>query len=153
MSSSNSYHSFRRFMQYAKPWKAKIYLSSVYKDGSGNGFDVELVNEVASKSNIPVIACSGAGNMNHFKEVIDSGADAVSAASIFHYHYAEAVETEFMSYSEEQLRMGKQIDSGNVEFLNFGYGGVNEIQVEPTPIDEVKNYLHECGIEVRKGKF
>jgi len=58
-----------------------------------------------------------------------------------------------MSYSEEQLRMGKQIDSGNVEFLNFGYGGVNEIQVEPTSIDEVKNYLHECGIEVRKGKF
>tara|TARA_B100000315_G_scaffold252398_1_gene289094 strand:+ start:242 stop:1198 length:957 start_codon:yes stop_codon:yes gene_type:complete len=127
----------------------EIYLSSVDRDGSGEGFDIELVNEVASDSSVPVIACSGAGNIDHFKNVIDSGADAVSAASIFHYHYAQAVETEFMSYNEEKLRMGKQIDSGNVEFLNFGYGGLDEIQVEPASINEVKKYLHESGIKVR----
>ena len=58
-----------------------------------------------------------------------------------------------MSYCEEQLRMGKQIDSGNIEFLKSGYGGFDQIQVEPSSINEVKNYLHECGIKVRKGKF
>lgn len=131
----------------------EIYLSSVDKDGSGQGFDIDLVNEVALNSKVPVIACSGAGKTDHFKDVIDSGADAVSAASIFHYHYAEKVETDFMSYNKEQLRMGKQIDSGNVEFLKSGYGGFGEIQVEPASIEEVKNYLHKSGIEVRNVKL
>ena len=129
----------------------EIYLSSVDRDGSGRGFDIDLVNEVAQKSKVPVIACSGAGKVEHFKEVIDSGADAVSAASIFHYHYAEKVESEFMSYNKEQLRMGKQIDSGNVEFLKSGYGGFEEIQVVPSSIYEVKNNLSKGGVEIRKG--
>jgi len=127
----------------------EIYLSSVDRDGTGEGFDIELVSEVANNSKVPVIACSGAGKIDHFKEVIDNGADAVSAASIFHYYYSETVESEFMSYNEDQLRMGKQIDSGNVEFLNFGYGGYDEIQVEPASINEVKNYLHESEVEIR----
>lgn len=128
----------------------EIYLSSVDKDGTGEGFDLEFVNKVASISTVPVIVCSGAGKIGHFKEAIDSGADAVSAASIFHYYYAEAVETEFMSYTERELRKGKQIDSGNVEFLNFGYGGFEEIQVVPCSINTVKNYLRENGIGVRE---
>lgn len=131
----------------------EIYLSSVDRDGSGEGFDIDLVNEVANNSRIPVIACSGAGKIDHFREVIECGADAVSAASIFHYHYAEKVETDFMSYNEEQLRMGKQIDSGNVEFLKSGYGGFDEIQVEPASINEVKNHLLKSGIEVRDVKL
>lgn len=128
----------------------EIYLSSIDRDGSGHGFDIELVNEVSSVSTVPVIVCSGAGKLEHFKDAIDSGADAVSAASIFHYHYAESVETEFMSYKGDRLRMGEQIDSGNVEFLKTGYGGFDAIQVNPGSIPEVKNYLHECGIKVRK---
>ena len=46
--------------------------------------------------------------------------------------------------------MGNQIDSGNVEFLKSGYGGFDEIQVKPATIKEVKNFLHENEIEVRK---
>ena len=132
----------------------EIYLSSVDKDGSGEGFDLELINAVAIGSSVPVIACSGAGKPEHFFEVIaNGGADAVSAASIFHYQYAQAVETEFMSYNKKQLRMGEQIDSGNVEFMRFGYGGFNDIFVKQTTINEVKNYLNEKGIEVRNGKL
>ncbi len=132
----------------------EIILSSIDKDGSGEGFEIELINKVASLSSVPVIASSGAGRLDHFEEVIlDGCADAVSAASIFHYHYAQAVDSEYMSYNEKKLRMGKQVDSGNIEFLKFGYGGVDDIQVDPTTIYKVKNYLLKKGIEIRKGKF
>ena len=128
----------------------EIYLSSVDRDGTGHGFDLELVGEVASNSKVPVICSSGAGEINHFNEVIKNGADAVSAASIFHYNYAEKVESDFMSYNKDQLRMGSQIDSGNIEFLKSGYGGYEQIQVEPSTISNVKNHLYKNGIEVRK---
>ena len=120
----------------------EIYLSSVDRDGSGLGFDIELIEKVSSISSVPLIASSGAGKVEHFEEVIKKGcADAVSSASIFHYHYAQSVEDEFMSYNEKKLRMGKQIDSGNVEFLKSGYGGLSDIQVTPSSINDVKKYL------------
>ena len=128
----------------------EIYLSSVERDGTGHGFDLDLVEQICSNSIVPVICSSGAGKIKHFKEVIDSGADAVSAASIFHYNYAEKVETDFMSYNNNQLRMGSQIDSGNIEFLKSGYGGFEQIQVEPLTISNVKDHLDKNGIEVRK---
>tara|TARA_Y100000590_G_scaffold468563_3_gene651735 strand:+ start:1739 stop:2626 length:888 start_codon:yes stop_codon:yes gene_type:complete len=128
----------------------EIYLSSVDRDGSGEGFDVELISQIASNTSVPVIACSGAGEKNHFHDVIKDGfADAVSAASIFHYHYCERVEKEFMSYNKKTLRMGEQIDSGNIEFLKSGYGGFDSIQVEPASIKEIKKYLSQKGIDIR----
>ena len=54
--------------------------------------------------------------------------------------------------NREQARQ-KQIDSGNIEFLTRGYGGFEEIQVEPASINDVKNYLFKSGIEVRKEKL
>ena len=132
----------------------EIYLSSVDKDGSGEGYEIDLIHEVANRVSIPVIASSGAGEIDHFYKVIkDGNADAVSAASIFHYHYAKPVKSEFMSYDKKQLRMGEQIDSGNIEFLKFGYGGFDDIQMDPKAIYEVKNYLIDKGIKVRKGDF
>jgi len=132
----------------------EIYLSSVDKDGSGEGYEIDLIHEVANRVSVPVIASSGAGEIDHFYKVIkDGNADAVSAASIFHYHYAKPVKSEFMSYDKKQLRMGEQIDSGNIEFLKFGYGGFDDIQMDPKAIYEVKNYLIDKGIKVRKGDF
>ena len=46
--------------------------------------------------------------------------------------------------------MGSQIDSGNIEFLKSGYGGFEQIQVEPLTISNVKDHLDKNGIEVRK---
>ena len=128
----------------------EIYLSSVDREGTGEGFDIELINQVASNSSVPVIASSGAGGKHHFNEAINDGcADAVSAASIFHYHYCDRVEEEYMSYNKKELRMGDQIDSGNIEFLKFGYGGFNSLQVEPASIKEIKKYLSLKGLEIR----
>lgn len=129
----------------------EIFLSTIDNDGSGHGFDIELINEISSALPIPVIACSGAGIKEHFKEVIGQGkADAVSAASIFHYHYAKKQEGPFMSYNKKDLRLGKQIDSGNIEFLNYGYGDFQEIQVNPCSIPELKEYLNNNKISIRK---
>jgi imidazole glycerol-phosphate synthase subunit HisF len=55
-------------------------------DGTKNGYDIELTAAVADAVNIPVIASGGAGDLDTFREALDEGkADAVLAASVFHY--------------------------------------------------------------------
>jgi len=56
------------------------------RDGTKNGFDLELLNLIAKEVTIPVIASGGAGTLEHLKDAVLIGkADAVLAASIFHY--------------------------------------------------------------------
>ncbi|CAK0783137.1 Imidazole glycerol phosphate synthase hisHF, chloroplastic [Coccomyxa viridis] len=63
----------------------EILLNCIDKDGQGDGFDLELVRAVSNAVTIPVIASSGAGSPEHFKEVFDNtGAAAALAAGIFH---------------------------------------------------------------------
>jgi cyclase len=64
----------------------EILLTSMDRDGTGLGFDCELTSAVASSVSIPVIASGGAGNAQHFVDVLSAGhADAALAASIFHF--------------------------------------------------------------------
>lgn len=63
----------------------EILLTSVDRDGTMEGYDLELVKQVASAVRIPVIASGGAGKYHHLYEAIASGASAVAAASIFHF--------------------------------------------------------------------
>jgi len=64
----------------------EILLTSMDRDGTGQGFDCELTKAVADAVRIPVIASGGAGSAQHFTEVFQDGhADAALAASIFHY--------------------------------------------------------------------
>jgi cyclase len=64
----------------------EILLTSMDRDGTKDGYDIELTRAVVEAVNLPVIASGGAGNLDHLAEVIEkSGADAVLAASIFHY--------------------------------------------------------------------
>lgn len=64
----------------------ELLLQSVDRDGTMAGYDVELVRAVTDAVNIPVIASGGAGNYGHMADVlIDGGASAVAAASIFHF--------------------------------------------------------------------
>lgn len=64
----------------------EILLTSIDKDGTKNGYDLELTRTISETVNIPVIASGGAGNLEHIYEAIAIGkADAVLAASIFHY--------------------------------------------------------------------
>ena len=64
----------------------EILLNSVDRDGMRTGYDLGLLEEVASKARIPVIACGGAGEWEHFSEAFEkTSVDAVAAANIFHY--------------------------------------------------------------------
>lgn len=64
----------------------EILLTTMDKDGSKNGFDIDLTKTVRDAVEVPVIASGGAGNREHFAEVFkEADADAALAASIFHY--------------------------------------------------------------------
>lgn len=68
----------------------EILLTSMDCDGTKNGYDIELTRSVSESVNIPVIASGGAGAMEHFREALTEGrADAVLAASLFHYREME----------------------------------------------------------------
>jgi cyclase len=61
----------------------EIMINSIDRDGTMQGYDLNLVQLVSAAVNIPVIACGGAGNVNHFAEAMGRGATAVAAGSMF----------------------------------------------------------------------
>jgi len=64
----------------------EILLTSMDCDGTKDGFDIDLTRAVTSSVSIPVIASGGAGQLDHFAEVVlEADADAVLAASVFHF--------------------------------------------------------------------
>lgn len=64
----------------------EILLTSMDRDGARNGYDIKLLSAVSESVGVPVIASGGAGNTDHLVEAIErGGADAVLAASIFHF--------------------------------------------------------------------
>ena len=68
----------------------EILLTSMDCDGTKNGYDIELTRAVADAVPVPVIASGGAGELSHFYDALtDGGADAVLAASLFHYKELE----------------------------------------------------------------
>ncbi len=68
----------------------EILITSMDCDGTKNGYDIELTRTISENVSIPVIASGGAGRLEHFKEAFTEGkADAVLAASLFHYKELE----------------------------------------------------------------
>ena len=63
----------------------EILLNSMDADGTKAGFDLELISAVRAAVTVPVIASGGAGELAHFAPAVDAGADAVLAASVFHF--------------------------------------------------------------------
>jgi cyclase len=63
----------------------EILLNSMDADGTKAGFDLELIRAVRAVVNVPVIASGGAGELAHFGPAVGAGADAVLAASVFHF--------------------------------------------------------------------
>ena len=63
----------------------EILLTSMDRDGTSEGYDLELTAAVSQAVSVPVIASGGAGELEHLTEALRAGADAVLCASIFHY--------------------------------------------------------------------
>lgn len=116
----------------------EILLTSVDREGTGSGFDIELTRKIAESVPIPVIACGGAGKKEHVQNVIVNGkADAVSLASILHYGAIKDYKMLDADYSKE----------GNIEFLKKG---CTFSKIDSSSIQEIKSYLTEQGINCRR---
>jgi cyclase len=63
----------------------EILLTSMDRDGTGVGYDLDLLRAAASAVTIPIIASGGAGNLGHLAEALEAGAHGVLAATIFHF--------------------------------------------------------------------
>ncbi|MCI0455290.1 MAG: imidazole glycerol phosphate synthase subunit HisF [Candidatus Dadabacteria bacterium] len=85
----------------------EILLTSMDKDGTKAGYDLDLTKAVSRSVGIPVIASGGAGNLEHLYEGLTSGeADAALVASIFHYgEYSISEAKEFLRRKEVQIRI------------------------------------------------
>jgi cyclase len=76
--------------EYARKMEAagagEILLQAIHKDGTWSGYDIPLIKQVSDAVSIPVVACGGAGSINDLKSaVVDGGASAVAAGSMFVY--------------------------------------------------------------------
>lgn len=111
----------------------EIIITSVDREGTGEGFDIELTKMVANAVSISVIAHGGAGRVEHIAEVVSKGkADAVVIASILHYS--------LIRENEVKLDVEKE---GNIEFLKKR---TNFPTIELTSLYKIKNYLYKENI-------
>jgi imidazole glycerol-phosphate synthase subunit HisF len=115
----------------------EIVITSVDREGTGTGYDIELTRMVADAVDIPVIAHGGAGTLQHVAEVIEDGrADAVTMASMIHYDFI----------ASRQSNMNNRTE-GNVSFLQSGRTSFGKIK--PASIKDIKNYLQHENIDCR----
>ncbi|MEO5675770.1 MAG: HisA/HisF-related TIM barrel protein, partial [Chitinophagales bacterium] len=76
-------HPVHQAMEMEKNGAGEILLQSTERDGMMSGYDLSLIGQVASSVSIPVIACGGAGTLEHFAEALKAGASAAAAGSKF----------------------------------------------------------------------
>lgn len=121
----------------------EILITSIDRDGTGYGYDIDLVSGIVGAVNVPVIACGGAGSALHVKELLDScDVGAVCAASLFHY---QAIR----KFGVEKRR------EGNVEYLKEFADSENPVmsRIEPISVSSLKAYLADSkqgAVEIRR---
>lgn len=117
----------------------EIIITSVDREGTGEGFDIELVRKISDAVSIPVIAHGGASTLHNIKEVIKEGnASALAISSIFHYNTLNEITKE-----------GHNQEEGNMTFVKSG----RQFKIiEPTDIRKVKTFLLENNISCRPAK-
>jgi len=84
----------------------ELLVTSMDKDGTKEGFDLELTRKISNSVDVPIIASGGVGNLNHFVDGVKlGGADAVLAASIFHFgEYSIRDAKDFMKQHSIEIR-------------------------------------------------
>lgn len=113
----------------------EIVITSVDREGTGEGFDLDLISKVSSLVSVPVIAHGGAGKKEDISPVFkEANADAVAISSLLHYHHIK--ENESNNSKEE----------GNTEFLRQKR---NFHTFEPCRIEDIKRHLISNNIECR----
>jgi cyclase len=83
----------------------EIMLTSMDRDGTNAGYDLELTRAVAEAVGVPVIASGGAGTLDHMADALEAGADAALVASLFHFgHYTVAEAKEHLARRGQPVR-------------------------------------------------
>ena len=114
----------------------ELLVTSIDREGTGKGFDLELTRTIAESVPVPVIACGGAGQVGHVYDVVEHGrADAVCLASVLHYNFIGHHDPGDLHHAE-----------GNVEYLKTRRG-FSKIQGATLP--EIKEYLADHGVPCR----
>ncbi|NQV76095.1 MAG: imidazole glycerol phosphate synthase subunit HisF [Bacteroidetes bacterium] len=114
----------------------ELIITSVDKEGTGEGFDIDLINKISRAVSIPVIAHGGLGKPSDAVKVVKEGdVDAISMASVLHYDYIT-----------KQRHNDEFEEEGNISFLKSGniYG-----KITPSTIQDIKLAMHDAGIPVR----
>lgn len=121
----------------------EILLTSVDYEGTGRGFDLDLIQTVSDAVNVPVIANGGAGNSEHLNQAARAvGTGGVSASSIFHYHRLEELSDAMLHDGEGNTSYIELSRSKTTSFLNG--------RIKAMSVSEAKEQLAEKGIECRK---
>lgn len=114
--------------QAAELGAGEIVVTSIDREGTGEGFDVELLSKITEAVMVPVVACGGAGTCGHLAEVVVSGhADAVSMASMLHYNVINRYgpgSDEFGEGNTDYLRRPRRVS-----------------KIEDKSLPEIKEYL------------
>lgn len=106
----------------------EILITSVDNEGTGKGYDLDLINAVASAVHIPVIANGGPGKLEHIKDVFEkTDADAIAIASMLHYNGRQ-----------NTVNPSNFTQEGNISFL---MSGSKFSKFDTCQISEVKNFL------------
>jgi imidazole glycerol-phosphate synthase subunit HisF len=80
------FHPVRWAQEVERLGAGEIFLNHIDRDGTAQGYDLSLIQQVAEAVNIPVIACGGVGHFKHLGQgILEGHADAVSAGNIFHF--------------------------------------------------------------------
>jgi cyclase len=126
---------FKWAQQVAELGAGEIVITSVDNEGTGQGYDLDLISRITNLVGIPVIAHGGAGKTDHVINVLKSGnTSSAMISSLFHYHFIK--ENESVASTLE----------GNVEFLNQKR---NFHIFEPSSIENVKKRLISNLIQCR----
>ena len=118
----------------------EILVTSIDREGTGLGFELELTRRILAAVSIPVIACGGAGTVHHIHQVVAEGhADAAAVASILHYDFLSkhGLDDDFSG-------------EGNIEYLKVGK---SSSKIHPTSLTEIKKHLALHGTPCRMTEF
>lgn len=115
----------------------ELLVTAINQEGTGAGYDIELIRRIAESVPVPVIACGGAGRLDHVVEVVEQGrADAVCMASLLHYHAIRHAEHAPSDFAEE----------GNIEFLARGR---DSKRIDDVALPVIKRRLRDAGVDCR----
>lgn len=138
---STGVNAFEWALRAAELGAGELLVTSIDREGTGEGFDLDLTRRIAESVAIPVIACGGAGRYEHISEVILKGkADAVCLASMLHYNYVN-----------RSNRSSANLDNdfpgeGNVEHLKSGR---RFSKIEDGTLPEIKDHLISLDVPCR----